>query len=197
VVNFTTPPASQMDNNEDNNRGIPPGPAINAIDRFDGSQDPSLWLDTIQEVANLYGLPAITRLKIARVKLAGSARIWARSQQFVDWSDFQRQLESRYGESKASVISRLECCLQHDDESVKDFADRYMQDAEKAGRKEDEALVYNFTQRLLPELKSEVARQRLDSIGAIVEFCNFWSDMLAPPDENMTNADTPAAACQI
>jgi hypothetical protein len=40
-----------------------------------------------------------------------------------------------------------------------------MQDAEKAGRIEDETLVYNFTQRLLPELKVEVARQRLESIG--------------------------------
>jgi hypothetical protein len=152
-----------------------------------------MWLGSIQEVANLYGLPAITRLKIARVKLAGPARSWARCHQFADWFDFQRQLQDRYGESKASVIARLERCLQHTNEPVRDFADRYMQDAARAGRQEDAALVYNFTQRLLPEFKSEVARQRLDSIEAIVHFCNFWADMLAVPDEDWSCATTAPA----
>lgn len=43
-----------------------------------------MWLDSIQEVTDLYGLPNITRLKIARVKLAGPARSWARCHQFAD-----------------------------------------------------------------------------------------------------------------
>ena len=155
-----------------------------------------MWLDSIQEVADLYGLPVITRLKIARVNLAGPARSWARCHQFADWTDFQRQLQDRYGESKASVMARLECCLQLANESVRDFADRYMQDAARAGRQEDAALVYNFTQRLLPEFKSEVARQRLDSIEAIVNFSTFWADMLALPDEDRSYATTPTAADQ-
>jgi hypothetical protein len=162
------------------------------LETFDGSQDPSIWLDSIQDVADLYDLSDGISLKIAKIKLAGPARSWARCRQFADWFDFQQQLDFRYGESRASAISRLERCWQHPTESVRDFADRYLQDAERAGRIEDETLVYNFTQRLLPELKFEVARQRLGSIAAIVNFCNFWADMLAPPDENAPYADTPA-----
>lgn len=173
-------------------RGTPPLQALNAIEHYDGTRDPSMWLDSIQEVADLYEWSDNTCLKISKIKLSGPARSWARCHQFAGWADFQRQLEARYGESKASAISRLERCWQRANESVKDFADRYMQDAEKAGRMEDETLVYNFTQRLLPEMKTEVARQRLDSIEGIVSFCNFWADMHAPPDENRAYVDTPA-----
>jgi len=118
----------------DNHRGIPPGYALNAIERYDGTQDPSVWLDSIQEVADLYDLSDSTSLKIARINLSGPARSWARCRQFADWPNFQKQLQSRYGESKASAICRLERCWQHSNESVKDFADRYLQDAERAGR---------------------------------------------------------------
>ena len=158
--------------------------ALDAIDRYDGSQDPSMWLDSIQELADLYNWPADTCLKVGKLKLTGSAKSWARCHQFADWDDFQQQLDSRYGETKAAAVSRLEHCWQRSNESVKDFADRYLQDAEKAGRAEDDTMVYNFTQRLLPELKIEVARQRLDSIQEIVTFCKFWADMSAPPEES-------------
>lgn len=151
-----------------------------------------MWLDSIHEVADLYCLADNTSLKMAKIKLSGSARSWARYHQFADWHDFQRQLQARYGESKASAICRLERCWQCSDETAKDFADRYLQDAEKAGRAEDDTLVYSFTQRLLPELRIEVARQCLDSIEAIVDFCEFWSDMNAPLDENRAAFYPPA-----
>ncbi len=122
-------------------RGVPPGYALNAIERFDGSEDPNCWLDSIQDVADLYALSDSTCLKIAKIKLSGPARSWARYHQFADWFDFQTQLQSRYGETKASAICRLERCWQHPTESVKDFADRYLQDAEKAGRAQDDTLV--------------------------------------------------------
>ena len=165
-------------------RGVPPGYALSVIEHFDGSQDPSTWLDSIQDVADLYELQDNTSLQIAKIKLSGPARSWARYRQFADWADFQQQLHSRYGESKASAISRFERCWQQPYESAKDFSDRYLQNAAKAGRVEDESLIYSFTQRLLPELKLEVARQRLQSIEAIVDFCKFWADMNAPLDEN-------------
>jgi hypothetical protein len=76
-------------NAADHLRGIPPGHALNAIERFDGCQDPNLWLDSIQDVADLYELPHNTSLKIAKIKLSGPARSWAHYRQFTDWSDFQ------------------------------------------------------------------------------------------------------------
>ena len=137
-----------MDAN-DHHRDIPLGHALNAIEQYDGSQDPTLWLDSIQEVADLYDLSDSTSLKMAKIKLSGPARSWARYHQFANWSDFQRQLQSRYGESRASAISRLERCWQHPTESVKDFADRYLQHAERAGR----AGMWSCTEFSLPMKK--------------------------------------------
>lgn len=160
------------------NHAMPALQALNAIAPYDGKKDPDAWLSSIQAIADLYGWTEELCLKIARVRLTGPAWNWAQARQFPSWAAFQQQLDSRYGETKESAIARLECCRQYATELVKDFADRYLYNAEKAGRAEDEALIYNFIQRLQPDLKLEVARQRLHSIEQIVTFGNFWTGLL-------------------
>lgn len=167
------------------NHAMPALQALNAIAPYDGKKDPDAWLSSIQAIADLYGWTEELCLKIARVRLTGPAWNWAQARQFPSWAAFQQQLDSRYGETKESAIARLECCRQYATESVKDFADRYLYNAEKAGRVEDEALIYNFIQRLQPGLKLEVARQRCHSIEEIVTFCNFWNGLLLGAEENV------------
>jgi hypothetical protein len=169
---------------------MPPLQALNAIAPYDGRKDPDAWLNSIQAIADLYNWTDEQCLKIAKVRLTGPAWSWAQARQFTTWHAFQQQLESRYGETKESAIARLECCWQRSQESVTDFADRYLQNAEKAGRCEDEALVYSFIQRLHPDVKLEVARQRLHSIEEIVTFCSFWLGLLHGAEENMDPTDT-------
>jgi hypothetical protein len=166
------------------NQVMPALQALNAIATYDGRKDPDASLSCIQAIAGLYNWSEELCLKIARVRLTGPAWNWAQARQFPSWAAFQQQLESRYGETKESAIARLECCRQYASESVKDFADRYLYNAEKAGRVEDEALIYNFIQRLQPGLKLEVARQRCHSIEEIVTFCNFWNGLLQGAEEN-------------
>lgn len=171
---------------------IPPLQALNAITPYDGREDPDAWLNSIQAIAALYNWTDGICLKVARVRLTGPAWGWAQTRHFNSWAAFQQQLVSRYGETKESAIARLECCWQRTNEPVKDFAERYLQNAAKAGRIEDDALVYNFIQRLQPYVKLEVARQRLQSIEEIVTFCDFWSGLLHGGDENMDPTDTTA-----
>jgi len=60
-------------------------------------------------------------------------------------------------------------------ESAKDFADRFLEEAERAGRGTDSALLHQFIRSLNPDLKLEVTRQRPSSMEEAIEFCSYWT----------------------
>jgi len=153
---------------------IPNPQAINTIERFDGNQDPTAWLNNVYEIATLYGWSEAICLRVAKIRLKGAAQRWAQSRQFNSWVEFQQQLDHRFGETQEAAIIHLESCYQRRDESPRAFADRFRQDADRSGRVEDAALVYTFIQRLQPRLKTEAIRQQLRSIDKVVEYCNYW-----------------------
>jgi hypothetical protein len=70
---------------------------------------------------------------------------------------------------------------------------------ERAGRRKDAALVYQFLCQLRPHLRHEAARQQPGSIDEIVAFCNYWigavamhSSALARPHSiDWTYGETP------
>lgn len=153
---------------------VPTPQALNSVERYDGNSDAHAWLASFTEIASLYGWSDAVCLRIARIRMKGSAQNWAMNRQFAHWTDFRQQFLRRFGETRESAIAQFESCFQQDDESPKLFADRFLQNAERAGRVEDDALLFQFTQRLHPHLRTEVARQRLHSIEDIVSFCNYW-----------------------
>lgn len=163
---------------------VPSPQALNVVERFDGSKDPNTWLLCLTELADLHQWSDDTRLRVARIKLTETAQRWARTRQFDGWDDFQRQLDSRFGETRETAAWHLEKCWQKAGEDTKAFADRFLQDAERAGRSEDDALVFSFIQRLQPDLRVEVARQRLQSIEEIVAFCHFWTSLQGTQDRS-------------
>jgi hypothetical protein len=148
--------------------------ALNTAERFDGKGDAHSWVDHFADLASLYGWSEEITLKVARLRMKGSALRWARNRQFISWDDFSSQFLRRFGETKETAISRFESCYQLPDESPTEFADRFLQDAERAGRVEDDVLVYMFIKRLLPDLCDEAGRMRMRSIDEVVSFCNYW-----------------------
>jgi hypothetical protein len=115
------------------------------------------------------------RLRIARVRFRGNAQRWAQPRIFDDWPDFERQFLDRFGETPEAATVRLERCYQKTGESPKNFADRFLEQAERAGRASDTALLHQFIRRLLSELRLEVTRQRPTSIEEAIEFCSYWT----------------------
>lgn len=164
----------------------PDAEALELFDVFDGNQDPVSWLSDFETIASFYNCTRDTCLRIAKIRLQGPARMWAKGKSFANWAEFQRQLIQRFGDTKEAAVCRLEACWQYADEDIKSFADRFRELADRAGRQEDDALVYMFMQRLQPDLKMEAARQRLSTIDAIVDFCSYWLSM---QNDNRDNSD--------
>lgn len=144
------------------------------VGTYSGHDDPSNWLTHLQAAAELYQWPEAVCLKVGVLQLRGAARLWAHRHHFTSWSKFCQQLDQRFGEVVESAMVRLEQCFQQEDESPGDFADRFLHCAVKSGRQEDPSLLYSFIQRLWPELREEVVRQRLHSLADVVTFCDYW-----------------------
>lgn len=148
--------------------------AISGIDRYDGYKDPTTWAQILNLTADIYGWSDDTRLKVARIRLGDEAQQWAQTRCFNNWEEFQAQLVRRFGVTQEAAIRRLECCYQALNESPRAFADRFMQDAARSGRKEDAALLHQFMLRLQPCIKTEVLRKQPHSIDEVVDYCNYW-----------------------
>lgn len=176
--------------------GIPAPTALHAVPTYKGyvEDDAHAWLDNINQIADLYSWPPQTRLKVGKLKLTDAAQRWSTNRQFADWYDFQRQFVHRFGETKESAIARLEQCCQLPQEAVQAYADRFLQEAARAGRQEDDALMYQFICRLRPTLRTEVARQRLHSIEDVINFCNYWAGLHDIHDQEFAvSTDTPSS----
>lgn len=158
--------------------GGPPGlvsaQMLNAFKDYNGQKAPDTWLQTFNMIANLFSLPDELRYKVAITKLTDEAQRWSHNRCFRNWDDFQAQLSNRFGESPGTAIARLEACRQGENEPPRAFADRFLHDAEKAGRQEDDALVFTFMQRLNPDLRQEVLRHQPKTIEDAVEYANWW-----------------------
>jgi hypothetical protein len=157
---------------------LPSPELLSVVAQFDGHGDAQSWLDSLTALATLYGWSGDITMRVAKVRMTGLAHRWMRRQRFTDWADFQTQFAERFGETRASAAARLSCCFQQPDECPKEFADRFLQAADIAGRAEDGALVYQFLRQLQPDLRQEAARTQPQSIDEVVQFCNYWLGMM-------------------
>lgn len=173
---------------------VPSPQAISIVQQYDGKTDPNAWLNHVQEVADVYGWNQAQCLKIAKIKLTHAADRWAQARMFNSWQEFEHLLDQRFGETKETAIVRLERCFQRPAESPKTFADRFLQDADRAGRTEDGALVYQFIQRLQADLREEVLRAKPQTIDAVVDTCNYWISARGMIDGGHPDSVTPERA---
>lgn len=158
----------------------PPPALLNAVPSFDGRGDGLAWLSSLRRIARLYRWSQGTCLVVAEIKLLDAAQRWVDSRRFSSWSDFMEQFQHRFGETRESAIARLERCIQTSEESPQAYADRFLQFADRAGRADDDALLFQFIRGLNDGFKVEAARQRLHSIEDVMPFCNYWQSVINP-----------------
>eukprot|EP00775_Hariotina_reticulata_P003334 gene3334-biopygen5021 len=147
-----------------------------------------------EELALIYEWNEADCLRIARVRFRGPAQRWAQPRQFHDWDDFERQFLEQFGETPETAMVRLENCFQKTRESPKKFADRFLQEAERAGHRTDTALLHQFIRRLHPEFRLEVTRQRPTTMEDAIEFGNYSgaNSEIATEEYTMAKQQHPA-----
>ncbi|KAK0608232.1 hypothetical protein LWI29_027540 [Acer saccharum] len=69
--------------------------------RYEGKDDPTIWLCKAEQFFQLHAIPTIDRVQLASFHLEGDAHLWYQLLQqempVVSWEDFKDGLNSRYG----------------------------------------------------------------------------------------------------
>ena len=161
--------------------------ALSSVERFTGqggrTEDAHVWINTIEELADASQWIPTLRLKVARLRLGGAARIWldgANPNRVSNWEIFQKSFLDRFGEKRDAVLARLANCIQQRGEAVQEYADRFRNLARRAGRADDEALSHQFVKGLRNFLRRQVVLQRMTGIEEIIDYVIYLDEW----DEN-------------
>jgi len=123
--------------------------AVTAVDHYEETEDAVCWLANFKELAALFHWSEEECLRIARIRLKGSAQRWSRTnRQLNSWEDFEQQFITRFSGTPEMALARLESCFQQPGEPVMEFADRFLDLADRAGRQADTALLHQFIRHL-------------------------------------------------
>ena len=154
------------------------------------------WLESIDELADMFDWSAEICLKAAPFRLGGPAKQWIGGvprARIADWDAFKNAFLDRFGEKRDAMLARLSYCVQQDNEAVREYADRFRGLARRAGRSEDAALTHQFIKGLRPFLRKEAVLQRLNDLEQVIDYVNYLDEW--DQEENMgmfsTLADRP------
>ena len=174
--------------------------ALDAIEQFTGAygsgDDAYAWLESIDELADMFDWSTDICLKAARFRLGGPAKQWIGGvprARIADWDAFKNAFLDKFGEKRDAMLARLSYCVQQDNEAVREYADRFRGLARRAGRSEDAALTHQFIKGLRPFLRKQAMLQRLNDLEQVIDYVNYLDEW--DQQENMgmfsTFADGP------
>ena len=157
--------------------------ALDVINQFTGAygsgDDAYDWLESIDELADMFDWSAEICLKAARFRLGGPAKQWIGGvprARIADWDAFKNAFLDRFGEKRDAMLARLSYCMQQDNEAVREYADRFRGLARRAGRSEDAALTHQFIKGLRPFLRKQAVLQRLNDLEQVIDYVNYLDE---------------------
>ena len=174
--------------------------ALDAINQFTGAygsgDDAYDWLESIDELADMFDWSAEICLKAARFRPGGPAKQWIGGvprARIADWDAFKNAFLDRFGEKRDAMLAHLSYCVQQDNEAVREYADRFRGLARRAGRSEDAALTHQFIKGLRPFLRKQAVLQRLNDLEQVIDYVNYLDEWDQEENRGMFRsfADSP------
>jgi hypothetical protein len=179
---------------------------LNIIKEFHGKEeeDAHAWLQQLKNMAELNGWDEATCVRVAKVRLAGTACTWVNAREFAGFNDFCDMFLERFGPNVEVLLTRLQACKQLPGESVRTYVDRFRQLAHRAeSSAESRLLRLQLIKGFLnPALRKELALRRFETVAEIADYAAYaeeWNtlenaDATAPPVAAATAPSRPATA---
>ncbi|KAG2494111.1 hypothetical protein HYH03_007750 [Edaphochlamys debaryana] len=147
--------------------------AINSIPTYTGNRaDARAWISTFESIASLYAWDEGTWLQVAPVRLHTAGMTWYQGLQPPprSWRAFKDKFFYRFAFSKKELHQQYRELDMGDEESPKDFSDRFLSLAAACDRNlEDEQVLYDFVDALSESLRDKVTEKDPKTLDDAIE----------------------------
>jgi hypothetical protein len=150
--------------------------------KYDGSQEPKLWLsDYLQEVLILGGTRA-TAMKSLQLHLTGAARSWLSTlpnDSIGSWGELESQFTRNFCSTykRPASLEEVKSCIQRKDETLHSYIQRWSIIKNSAEDVSNERAVDAFSAGLRrSNLVEELGRTRPRTVSELIEVANRFAD---------------------
>jgi hypothetical protein len=150
--------------------------------KYDGSQEPALWLSDYLQAVQILGGTRTTAMQSLQLYLTGAARSWLSTlpnDSIGSWgeleSQFTRNFRSTY--KRPTSIEEVKACVQRKGETLRSYIQRWSIIRKSAEDVSDERAVDAFSAGLhRSDLVEELGRTKPRTISELMEVANRFAD---------------------
>jgi hypothetical protein len=150
--------------------------------KYDGSQEPTLWLsDYLQAVQILGGIKA-TAMQSLQLHLTGTARSWLNTlpnESIGSWGELKSQFTKNFRSTykRPASLEEVKACVQRKGETLRSYIQRWSVIKNTAEDVSDKRAIDAFLARLRrSDLMEEIRRTRPTIVAELMEEANNFAD---------------------
>jgi hypothetical protein len=146
--------------------------------KYDGSQEPTLWLSDYLQAVQILGGTKVTAMQSLQLHLTGAARSWLNTlpdESIGSWgeleSQFTRNFRSTY--KRPASLEEVKACTQRKGETLRSYIQRWSIIKNSAEEVSDERAIDAFSEGLhRSDLVEEIGRTRPTTVAELMEQAN-------------------------
>jgi hypothetical protein len=150
--------------------------------KYDGSQEPTLWLSDYLQAVQILGGTKATAMQSLQLHLTGAARSWLNTlpdESIGSWgeleSQFARNFRSTY--KRPASMEEVKACVQKKGETLRSYIQRWSIIKNSAEDISDERAIDAFSEGLRrSDLVEEIGRTRPTTVTELMEQANKFAD---------------------
>jgi hypothetical protein len=150
--------------------------------KYDGSQEPTLWLSDYLKAVQILGGTRATTMQSLQLHLTGAARSWLNTlpnDSIGSWgeleSQFARNFRSTY--KRPASLEEIKSCVQKKDETLRSYIQRWSVIKNSAEDVFDERAIDAFSAGLCrSDLVEEIGRIKPRTVSELMEVANRFAD---------------------
>jgi hypothetical protein len=150
--------------------------------KYDGSQEPELWLSDYLQVVKILGGSRATAMQSLQLHLTGAARSWLSKlpdDSIGSWGELEKQFTTNFRSSytRPASIEEVKSCMQKSGEALRSYIQRWSIIKNSAENVSDERAIDAFAIGLrCSDLVEELGRIKPRTVSELMEVANRFAD---------------------
>jgi hypothetical protein len=151
-------------------------------EKYDGSQEPTLWLSDYLQAVQILGGTRATTMQSLQLHLTGAARSWLNTlpnDSIGSWGELESQFAKKFRSTykRPASLEEIKSCVPRKDETLRSYIQRWSVIKNSAEDISDERAIDAFSAGLRRlDLVEEVGRTKPRTLSELIEVANRFDD---------------------